>query len=368
MRANVFAAFSSLACAASAASGTFETEQGGLQLAWTLEDEAVAFTLKGNASSYVAIGFGTGMQKMDVVLCWVDENGEAHAVDAWSDSHSQPMPDETVGGTNDVVATAGVVDGNTMSISFRRLLNTSDPYDVALSPATPFDVSFAWSDGEPGKIGYHMHQHGHWQLDLSKPDGAPDTTFGAEMKGIGARYLVSNMTVGSLATLNIADGAGAAGTEGFPHPSVTSFADFGDGRPLILLSGLERNIINQKITRHCALEIHDVDMIAQGMEPMMVPRVSIYGHLHTVPSESHEIARTKYLAAHPQSSMWIDFNDFHLYFLEPKDLYWVGGFGGPHYIGWISPADYLKSLPSLWGTQFVWQASLPEAQYEDAIV
>lgn len=369
MRACVFAALCSAATAASAASGNFETEQGGLKLAWTLEDEAVAFTVQANASSYVAIGFGTGMMNLDVVLCWV-ENGEAHAVDSWSVGHSLPQPDESFGGTNDVETVGGSIEGNTMSVSFRRLLNTSDSFDTALPSASPFNVAFAWSDGEPGNIAYHMKQHGHWMLDLSKPDGVPETTFGAEMVGVGARYLVSNMTVGALATLNIADGSGAAGTEGFPHPSVTSFVDFGDGRPIILLSEVERNIINQNVDARCALEIHDVDMIAQGVEPMVVPRASMYGHLSAIAKDSddHEIARSKYLAAHPTSSMWIDFGDFHLYFLEPKDVYWVGGFGGPHYIGWVSPADYLKALPKLWGTDFVWKASLPEPQLEDLVV
>jgi len=334
-----------------------------------MEDDAVTFTLRANASSYVAIGFGTGMTNLDVVLCWID-NGDVHAVDSWSVGHSLPMPDESFGGTNDVEAISGSVEGNVMSISFKRLLNTSDSFDVALPSALPFNVAFAWSDGEPGNIAYHMKQHGHWQLDLSKSDGVPENTFGAEMVGVGARYLISNMTVGSLATLNIVDGSGAAGTEGFPHPSVTSFADFGDGRPIILLSEVERNIINQNIDARCALEVHDVDMIAQGVEPMVVPRVTVYGHLQPIAKESpdHEDARSKYLAAHPTSSMWIDFGDFHLYFLEPKDFYWVGGFGGPHYIGWVSPADYMKSVPSLWGTEFMWQASFPEPELEDLMV
>lgn len=349
--------------------GNFETEQGSLRLAWSLEEEAVTFTLQANASSYVAVGFGTGMTNLDVVLCWI-ENGAAHAVDSWSVGHSLPKPDESFGGTNDVETISGSTEGNVMSISFKRLLNTSDSFDTVLPAALPFSVVFAWSDGEPGNIAYHMKQHGHWQLDLSKSNGVPDNTFGAEMTGVGARYLISNMTVGALATLNIVDGAGAADTEGFPHPSVTSFADFGDGRPIILLSELERNIINQNIDARCALEVHDVDMIAQGVEPMMVPRTTVYGHLQPVPQNSsvHDIARTKYLSAHPTSSMWIDFGDFHLYFLEPKDVYWVGGFGGPHYIGWISPVDYMKSVPRLWGTEFVWKASYPEPELEDLMV
>merc|ERR1711957_1102661 len=102
-------------------SGNFESEQGGLGLAWSMEDDAVTFTLQANASSYVAIGFGTGMTNLDVVLCWID-NGDVHAVDSWSVGHSLPMPDESFG----------------------------------------------------GNIAYHMKQHGHWQLDLSKSDGVPE--------------------------------------------------------------------------------------------------------------------------------------------------------------------------------------------------
>jgi len=336
--------------------GTFKTEQGGVQLGWELAVGAggapsVTFTLQANATGFVALGFGTGMSDVmkgsgtDMVICWVDQTGDPHAVDSYSTGHDKPKPDVDVGGTNNVEVLSGRVDNGVMQVTFRRLLNTSDRFDAVIPAEGAFDTVFAWHDGVKGDIVYHDKQHTHINLDLSKPDGMPSTGFGDDQRGVSARSLVKLAAVGTLATLNVKDGSGAAGTAGFPYASVAGFADFGDGRPVVLLSQLERNVINQESDPRCSLAIPYPESLMNGTDVMASPRVTLMGRLRAVPADDHKTARTAYLAKHPQAEMWIDFNDFALYFFEPLDVYWVGGFGGSHFIGWVAPADYFKATP-----------------------
>ena len=56
-------------------------------------------------------------------------------------------------------------------------------------------------------------------------------------------------------------------------------------------------------------------------------------------------ARSAYLAAHPDAAAWIDLPTFTLWRLAVAGVYWVGGFGDVHYLGWVSAADYLAAAP-----------------------
>jgi hypothetical protein len=76
---------------------------------------------------------------------------------------------------------------------------------------------------------------------------------------------------------------------------------------------------------------------------MSSARTTLMGVLRKVPAAELPKAKKAYLAKHPQASLWIDFSDFFLYRMEVKDVYWVGGFGNDHYIGFVAPEQYLKS-------------------------
>lgn len=71
-------------------------------------------------------------------------------------------------------------------------------------------------------------------------------------------------------------------------------------------------------------------------------RTTLLGTLEPVPEEELEAARITYLKKHPKAQAWIYFSDFTLYRMVVEDVYVVGGFGNSHYIGWISPEQYLS--------------------------
>ena len=115
----------------------------------------------------------------------------------------------------------------------------------------------------------------------------------------------------------------------------------------MLLSTLERNMINMQTTPQCSLHIFSTPTtILEFSHPalfdvMTKPRTTLLGVLELVPDEELSSARATYLRKHPESAAWIEFSDFSLYRLVVQDVYVVGGFGNTHYIGWVGAEQYL---------------------------
>ncbi len=61
--------------------------------------------------------------------------------------------------------------------------------------------------------------------------------------------------------------------------------------------------------------------------------------------QQHAKAAECFGAQHPDARWWMPgnggFHDFKWYSLEVEQVYYVGGFGGAHYIGWIDKQTYL---------------------------
>jgi len=325
---------------------TFRNEKGALSLSWGIVDRTaieIQFALPGSA--FIGLGFGGSMTQTDMVIGWVFANGSFAVGDYWSLKRQKPQDDVSQGGTNNIFPVCGARVANQTVIRFRRLLVTGDKFDTPISAAGPTDLVYAWRDGQPGQIAFHSDNHNHLQVDFSLPDGVPQNTFGQEEVGLGARQMVNTCTFGTLITLQTGiPGQQDPKYQGFPFGSVASFADQepSNGKPLLLLSQLERNIINFNDDARCSLAIQTPVEDLQGTDPMAAPRMTLLGTLLPVPDDEHEQARKTYLVKHPMAEMWIDFPDFALFYFNSTDVYWVGGFGNEHYIGWVDAGDYLS--------------------------
>ncbi|KAI7850836.1 hypothetical protein BDC45DRAFT_517262 [Circinella umbellata] len=49
---------------------------------------------------------------------------------------------------------------------------------------------------------------------------------------------------------------------------------------------------------------------------------------------------------HPEAKYWWGFNDFKFYVLHVKACYYVGGYGGMNYIGWLPMNEYRQVTSS----------------------
>ncbi len=127
-----------------------------------------------------------------------------------------------------------------------------------------------------------------------------------------ARWLLRTGMVGCLATKRPEDGA--------PFASLITIASDSDGSPLTLISTLALH--TQHALRDAAASIL-IDRRQDG-DPLTKARISLMGRLHRSDAPS---ARRRFLAHHPDASLYAGFADFAIYRFEIERAHLVAGFG-----------------------------------------
>jgi putative heme iron utilization protein len=128
-----------------------------------------------------------------------------------------------------------------------------------------------------------------------------------------ARDLIRGIGVASLATLE-------AGT-GNPYASMITVATETDGSPLFLISKLALHTRNIEADPRASMLF---TMTGDSPDPLALGRVSAMGVAERVEGG---LARTRFLARHPEAEVYIDFADFALWRLRVEKAHYVGGFG-----------------------------------------
>jgi heme iron utilization protein len=121
---------------------------------------------------------------------------------------------------------------------------------------------------------------------------------------------------------------------GFPFGSVMPYALDARGRPMFLISTMAMHTQNLKSDPRASLLITQPDA---GGDPLGAARVTLVGTAAPIPDPAVAKARKLYLERHPNSSHWVDYDDFSFYRMEIVDVYYVGGFG---VMGWVAAAEY----------------------------
>lgn len=143
------------------------------------------------------------------------------------------------------------------------------------------------------------------------------------------RSLLGRSRQGALATLMPGSGD--------PYCSLVNVASMPDGSPVLLISRLAihtRNILNDP---RVSLML---DERVPG-DPLEGARIMLAGAAEEVQGDDAELARRRYLAAHPSAEDFVGFKDFSFFRIVPKDAHLVAGFGR---IVDIAPKDFLTDL------------------------
>lgn len=130
-----------------------------------------------------------------------------------------------------------------------------------------------------------------------------------------AKQLLRVVRAGALATLT---------EQNFPFASLVNVATTPDGSPILLLSRLAAH------TRHLEANPHLSLLLAQGGEgdPLAHPRLTITGTAERAADKGQRAAlRARFLAKHPQSSLYADFADFSFWRVAIEHAHLNGGFG-----------------------------------------
>jgi putative heme iron utilization protein len=130
-----------------------------------------------------------------------------------------------------------------------------------------------------------------------------------------ARSLLRRRREGALATLMVGSGD--------PYCSLVNVASNPDGSPILLISRLAVHTKNILADPRVSLML---DERAAG-DPLEGARIMLLGQAEPVAACDLEVARWRYLNAHPSAEVFVDFEDFSFFRIRPSGTHLVAGFG-----------------------------------------
>jgi hypothetical protein len=111
------------------------------------------------------------------------------------------------------------------------------------------------------------------------------------------------------------------------------------GRPIFLISTMAMHTQNLQADPRASLLVTQPE---SGGDPLGASRLTLLGNVALLPEPDVAEARKLYLERYPNSSHWVDFEDFSFYRMDIVDVYYVGGFG---VMGWVTAAEYARAQP-----------------------
>lgn len=121
---------------------------GKVAIYWKNDDQNLNMALVGKTDGWVAIGFEptVWMKDSDIIVGMVI--GEmAEVQDQYSTGNYGPhLPDEELGGTDDILQFSGREEGGYTVIEFSRKMDTGDIYDKAFESGQSADIIWSMSD------------------------------------------------------------------------------------------------------------------------------------------------------------------------------------------------------------------------------
>jgi hypothetical protein len=125
---------------------------GKFTLYWTNNDTTIIVGMVGQTTGWVAIGFdpSTAMLDADLILGWVDGNGDVSIFDAYSLNAigADHPPDTTLGGTDDILLFNGSEDSGFTTLEFARLLSTGDENDNPIPSNGSIPIIWAYGSAD----------------------------------------------------------------------------------------------------------------------------------------------------------------------------------------------------------------------------
>jgi len=109
--------------------------------------------------------------------------------------------------------------------------------------------------------------------------------------------------------------------DGWPYGSLVSVALDCDLSPLMLFSGLSDHTRNLDADNRASLLFEETSHLKN---PQTGPRVTVMGKISKTTDKRH--AR-RFLARHPEASLYAGFGDFNFYRMKMDRIHLVGGFG-----------------------------------------
>ena len=135
------------------------------ELWWNIDEQYIYIAMKAKTTGWVAMALSSGpaMKDADMVMGFV-QDGTVTVIDEYSTGNFGPhRPDSELGGSDDILESAGSEEGGYTIIEFKRKLDTGDTYDNAFSQG---ENSILWAYGQDDQPEQKHSTRGHGELIL----------------------------------------------------------------------------------------------------------------------------------------------------------------------------------------------------------
>src|SRR5262249_30984134 len=135
------------------------------------------------------------------------------------------------------------------------------------------------------------------------------------------REMLSRERNGVLSTLSVKEA-------GWPFGSITPYAKFEGGEPIILISEIAEHTRNVRNDARVSLLVQESAAFGR---PQAGARATILGYGIPVPPPFIDHAGALYTGRFPDSTDYLSAHDFSLYIIKPTQIRYIGGFGDIHW-------------------------------------
>lgn len=124
-------------------------------------------------SGYIAIGFGRGMTKVDMIVAQLNADKSATVTDRWSVTVGVPKTDVEQGGVDNIsfVQVVNNTDGTTSILASRKLVTGDNVTDTDITQNLN-DIQFVWLENQP--FGFHGQNFKFFKMYMTSVIGAVD--------------------------------------------------------------------------------------------------------------------------------------------------------------------------------------------------
>ncbi len=147
-----------------------EADYDGIRIWWANDDAYLYLALEGDTTGWVSIGINpeVGMKGADYIFGYVAD-GEAQVWDAWGQDRTGAThpPDTEIGGSDDIVAFAGVEEDGVTRLEVQIPLDSGDEYDHALVPGESYPIIVAI--GRADDFNAYHSKYASGELTISAP-------------------------------------------------------------------------------------------------------------------------------------------------------------------------------------------------------
>ena len=148
-----------------------------------------------------------------------------------------------------------------------------------------------------------------------------------------ARRLVRTLDGGILSTISV-------DVPGYPFGSVTPYAMTHDGRVVIYVSSIAQHTANILADPKVCLTVASAPGGSSNRQAL--GRVTVIGDAELVPAAHIDRVSERYFQFFPESRSYASTHDFHFYWIEPRRIRHIAGFGQ---IFWVETQDWLQEAP-----------------------